>query len=136
MKTLVLFYSYTGHTKKLAQAYADKESADIAEIGDQNRPGMLKAFLGGCFAALRGKPWPIKPLSVEWPAYDRINLFFPIWAGNPPPAVIEALAMLPEGKTISVTAVSGSGQSACQAKVEAWAKEKGCAVDRFEDVKG
>jgi len=32
MNTLVLFYSYTGHTKVIAENLAAKESADIAEI--------------------------------------------------------------------------------------------------------
>ena len=34
MKTLILFYSYSGHTKTLAQDYAQKESAVLAEIKD------------------------------------------------------------------------------------------------------
>jgi len=135
MKTLVLFYSYTGHSKKLAQAYAEKESADVAEIKEQERPGMLKAYLAGCFAAMRGKPWPIMPLSIEWAAYDNIKFFFPIWASNPPPAVYAALALLPEGKTIKITALSGSGHSACKAKVEALVQAKGCTLEGFEDVK-
>ena len=35
MKTLVLFYSYSGHTKRLAQAFAAKEAVDIKDSAEQ-----------------------------------------------------------------------------------------------------
>ena len=135
MKDLVLFYSYTGHTKALAQEYAEKKSADIAEIRDIKRPGKMKAYTAGCFAAMRGKPWPIQPFETDIAAYDHIELFSPVWAGNPPPAVHAAIRLLPKGKTVSVTMVSASGKSGCRAAVEAAIQSKGCTPEAFEDVK-
>ena len=135
MKTLVLFYSYTGHTKQLAQEYAVKETADIAEIKEIKHPGKLKAYSAGCFAAMRGKPWQIEPLQTDLAAYERIELFSPVWAGNPPPAVHAAIRLLPKGKTVSVTMVSAGGKSGCRAAVEAAIQSKGCTPEAFEDVK-
>ena len=135
MKELVLFYSYTGNTKKLAQECASTKSADIAEIRDIKRPGKVKAFVLGCFAAMRGKPWAIQPLEADLAAYDHIELFSPVWAGNPPPDVHAAVGQLPEGKTVSVTMVSASGKSGCKETIEATIKSKGCTMEAFEDVK-
>jgi flavodoxin len=135
LKTLVLYYSYTGHTENYATAYAAKESADKAEIKDAKRPAKLKAYLVGCFASIRGKSWPIQPLNVDFTQYDRILLLSPIWAGNPPPAVNAAIGQLPEGKTVSVTMVSASGDSKCRDSVEAAIKSRGCTMDDFENVR-
>lgn len=135
MKTLVIFYSYTGNTKRLAQELAEKESADIAEVKDVNRPGKVKAYLAGCFAAMRGKPWKIQPLSADLAAYDRLILLSPVWAGNPPPAVNALLEQLPDGKTVFIKMVSASGKSGCRERLEAVIKSKSCTIENFEDIK-
>jgi len=136
MSTLILFYSYTGHARAAAQTSAKAESADIAEIKEVKRPGKFKAYTAGCFAAIRGKPWPIQPLDKDPAAYDRIELFSPVWAGNPPPAVHAALAQLPQGKAVTVAMVSASGKSDCKEKMTALLKDKGCTLESYQDIKG
>ena len=136
MKTLILYYSYSGNTKKIANELAAKESAEIAEIKDRNRPGKLKAYVAGSFAAMRGKAWPIQPLSVKMADFDRLILLAPIWANNPAPAFYSVMEQLPEGKTIILKMVSASGKSNCKERLEAMAKARGCTVEGFEDLKG
>ena len=135
MKTLVIFYSYTGNAKRLAQEFAAKEAADIVEIKDARRPVKLKAYSLGCFAAMRGKPWPIQPPEVDLAAYNRLVLFFPVWAGSPPPAIHAVLTQLPDGKTVSIKLVSASGKSNCKERLEAVLKAKDCTLEGFEDIK-
>ena len=135
MKTLVIFYSYSGHTKAIAERLTANESADTAEIVDTVRPGKVKAYLSGCFAALRCKSWPIRPLGADPAAYDRLILLSPIWAGNPPPAVNALLGTLPRGKPMEVKMVSGSGKSNCKERLEAIIKSKGSTLKSFEDIK-
>jgi len=134
-KTLIIFYSYSGHSKALAEALAKENSFDIAEIKDASRPSGLKAFFVGCFAALRGKSWPIAPIDFDFSGFPGIVLMSPVWAGNAPPAVNALLEILPEGKTVSVKMVSGSGKSECRARLEAVIKDRGCTLDTFEDIK-
>ena len=135
MKTAVIYYSYSGHTRKIAEELAAKESADIAEIKDVKRPGKLKAYVSGCFAAMRGKAWPIQPLDTDLSEYDRLILLAPIWAGNPPPAFNAMLEQLPNGKTVAVKMISGSGKSGCKDRLEAAIKAKDCVFESYEDIK-
>ena len=135
MKTLVLYYSYTGHTKKIAEELATKESHDIAEIKDIYRPGKFKAYVSGCFAAMRGKAWPIQSLEVSLASYDHIILLSPVWAGNPPPAVHAVLQQIPTGKTISVKMISGGGESKCKQLIKNIIEVKNGTLENFEDIK-
>ncbi|MDR1464059.1 MAG: hypothetical protein LBJ11_01995 [Oscillospiraceae bacterium] len=135
MKSLVLYYSLTGHTKALAQSLAAREDAERAEIADWKKPGALKSFLAGCPAAMGHKAWPIRPLPVNLADYDRIFLLAPIWAGNVPPAVDAVLERFPEGKTVEVTLVSGSGKSKCAGWLRKTLEDQGCSVAEITDVK-
>ena len=134
MKTLVIYYSFSGKTRAIAQDLAAKESYDIAEIKDVKRFGVIKAFTAGIFAAFKGKPWPIQPFTVKWTDYGRFILLSPIWAGNPPPAINAFLEILPGGKAVSVKMVSGSGKSACRERMETAITGKGCGLEGFEDI--
>ena len=135
MKPLIIFYSYSGNTKRIAEALATAESADIAEVTDVNKPGKLKAFTAGCLAAMRGRAWPIQPLTSALTDYERLILLSPVWASNPPPAFNALLEQLPDGKSISVKMVSGSGKSKCKERVKAAIKARGCDLESFEDMK-
>ena len=135
MKTLIIYYSYNGHTKKVAEALAAKESADIAEVKSVKRPFKLKAYTAGIFAATRGKAWPIQPLNLDFSIYDRLILLSPVWADNPAPPFNAILAQLPNEKTIAVKMVSASGKSECKGRLEAAIKAKNSTLESFENIK-
>jgi len=135
VKTIVLFYSYSGNTKAVAEKLAAKETVDVAEIKDAKRPGKFKAYTAGCFAAMKGKAWRIQPLGVDLSAYDRFILLSPVWSNNPAPAFNAALEMLPHGKSVSFKMVSSSGKSSCRERLEAAIKAKGGVLESFEDIK-
>ena len=135
MKTLVIYYSYSGHTKAIAEKIAADETADIVEIKDAKRPGKLKAYSMGCFAAIKGRAWPIVSLIVDLALYERIILLSPIWAGNVPPAINTFLELLPESKIVSVKLISGSGKSACLTRIESIIIAKAGSVEGIEDIK-
>ena len=135
MRTLVVYYSYSGNTKRLAKELAAKESADTIEITDVRRPGKFKAYTAGCFAAMKGKAWPIKPLPNFMSDCDRLILFSPVWAGNPPPAVFAALKLLPAGKRVDVKMVSGSGNCGCKERLAEIIAAEGSILASFENIK-
>ena len=109
METLVIFYSYSGSTKVIAEEFAARNSAEIVKIEDVNRPWKLKAYTAGIFASIKGKSWPIKPLDADFSKYERLVMFAPVWAGNPPPAFNAMLEQLTQGKSVDIKMVSKSG---------------------------
>ena len=135
MKTLILYYSYSGSTKTIAEELAAKESAEIAEVSYVKRPWILKAFTAGIIASIKGKAWPIQPIEVDFTGYDKLILLGPVWAGNTVPAFNAILELIPEGKSVDIKLVSGSGESACKERLEEKIKSKGSTLESFEDIK-
>ena len=135
MNTLVIFYSYSGHTKAIATDIAAKESADILEVKEAKRRGKFRAYTAGIFASIKGTTWPIQPLDTDLAQYDRLILLSPVWASNPPPPFNALLQILPEGKTISVKMISGSGKSECKERLEAAIQSRGSVLESLEDIK-
>lgn len=135
MKKLVVFYSYTGNTEKLAKAVAAQEGAALCKVEAVKRPGTVKAYLSGSFGALRQKPWPIKPLGVTLSDYDHIILMAPVWAGFPAPPINSVVEALPAGKDVEVYLVSASGQSRAKDKLYARISARGCKIVKYKDQK-
>jgi len=87
MKSLVVFYSRTGTTKKVAESIAKKLEADIEEIVDlTDRKGALGFILGGR-DALRKKPTEIKKPEKNPADYDLVVIGTPVWASTMAPAI-------------------------------------------------
>lgn len=135
MKTLVIFYSYTGSTEKLAQNIASKASADIIEVKDQVKPSKFAAYTLGCFKAMRMKPSDIEPFEADLSAYEKIILMSPVWAGRIAPPLVRVFEMLPPGRALEVIAVSASGKSRAKDDVSALLNSRGCKSVRYKDVK-
>jgi len=136
VKTIVVFYSWSGHTKLLAEARAEKEGAELYEIKDHQRPGTLKAYTVCCYAAMRMKRTPTQRFTAPLGKYDHIIIMAPVWAFNPAPAINTVFDALPSGKEVTVCMVSGSGRSGCREKLEALIKNKDCILTAYEDIKG
>jgi len=135
MNQLIIYYSFSGNTKKIAEELAKKESADIYEIKDQKPLGKLKAYTAGIIASIRGKAWLIKPPDIDIVKYDKITMLAPVWANNPPPAFYAVLEYLPTGKSISIKMVSASGKSNCKDRLESIIKSKDSTLESFEDIR-
>jgi flavodoxin len=83
MKTcLVVFYSQTGVTRKVADAIRGNYSCDIEQIVDAApRQGWL-GYTRAIYEVLRGKTAAIKPMSKNPADYAVTILGAPVWAGN------------------------------------------------------
>ena len=135
MSHIIIYYSFSGRTKKIAEEMAKKESADAFEIKDIKPFGKIKAYTAGIVASIKGKSWHIKNPDIDISKYNKITLLAPVWADNPPPAFNAILEYLPTGKPISIIMVSASGKSNCKDRIESVIKSKGCTLGSFEDIK-
>jgi flavodoxin len=86
MKTLVVFYSRDGLTKKIAAELAGLLQAETEELVDlKGRQGLWGWFLAGG-DAFRKKLTRITGSAKDPAAYDLVVLGSPIWAGSITPA--------------------------------------------------
>jgi flavodoxin len=80
MKTLILFYSRTGMTKKVAEKLAVIFNADTEEVCDTvNRSGAGGYLLSGRDATFK-KLTILKPLTHDISKYELVIIGTPIWA--------------------------------------------------------
>lgn len=89
-KVLVVYYSFTGNTAKVAEALAVQKGADLYRIEtveqyDENpRPQVKEQRETGQWPALQGA---LPDLSL----YDMIIIGMPVWGGDVPPPVVSYL---------------------------------------------
>jgi len=137
MKAIILYYSYKGHTKKVAEKMARAQGAELVEIRTKKRKNILMTFLVDCPHARMRKSSAIEPFTKDLSGYDLITLAAPVWAGYPAPAFNAMVGLLPKGKNIEVIMVSGSGDTK---KVEDGTrkliKKQGCTVVAYKDIRG
>jgi flavodoxin len=82
MGKLIAYYSWTGHTRQIAEAIAAAIGADVEAIREPRpRTGAL-AFLRSLWEALRAKPAQILAPVKDAAAYDLVVLGTPVWAGQ------------------------------------------------------
>ena len=82
MKTLIVFYSRTGITKKVAKILAEKIPADLEELYDlQDRSGVV-GYLKSGRDAMNKKLSKIRALEKNPADYDLVIVGTPTWAYN------------------------------------------------------
>jgi flavodoxin len=88
MKTIIIYYSASGHTDMVAKTISKKLDTDIIRIKDlKNRTG-IKNRLISSIDAFREIKTKIQPLRVDIEDYDMVYFGTPTWAGNPSPAIL------------------------------------------------
>jgi len=134
MKAIVIFYSFTGKTKVIAQKKATEFGADLIEVKEATKRSVLAAYTVGCYQAMRQKKVAINPIDVDFNAFDKIVIVMPIWASAPAPVFNNVVEMLPSGKQVELIMTSGSGNSNRE-KAISMIKANGCEVTDYFDIK-
>ncbi len=81
-KSLVVFYSRTGTTKRVAESISNLLKCDVEEVIDtKNRKGPL-GYLKSGSDAMSKKLTVIKDVKYEPSSYDMIIIGTPVWAGT------------------------------------------------------
>ncbi|MCL2630614.1 MAG: hypothetical protein FWD49_03715 [Firmicutes bacterium] len=111
MKTLIIYYSYSGKTKLLAERKASEIGADILPLTYKKRMCALKAYTSGCFSAIKRKPADLSDFNADFSNYERFMILMPIWAGMPAPPINNIIPLIPSESTAELIFTSGSGKS-------------------------
>ena len=110
MKKLIIFYSYTGNTRKVAKYMAEKIGADIEEIKtDISYSSDYDKVVEDAKAMIREKRTPkIKDIAVNLDNNDTIILGTPVWWYSMAPAMRSFLSQHNlKGKKIYMFATNG-----------------------------
>jgi flavodoxin len=78
LKVLVVFYSRTGHTKKVALLINEKIGAKVQEI---TVFGNKKSYIW-CYQTMTKKPAIINPIDIDLTSYDLVIIGGPTWGSN------------------------------------------------------
>ncbi len=111
-KALVLYYSQTTNTKKVAQEIASRLGADLEEVvAVKPYDGDFQATINRSMKERQEGVTPdIKPLKADLSKYDVIFLGYPIWFGTYAPPVITLLNQIDlAGKKVVPFCTFGSG---------------------------
>jgi flavodoxin len=136
MKTLVLFYSFSGSTRKLASQKAAEIGADIEEITETKKMFVLKAYTAGAYRAIKRKKTEIQSLKSQLDSYEKIIIMAPVWASNPAPAFNSIVELLPAGKKVELVMVSAGGGTKSSAEgTKGLITARGCEVTDYTDIK-
>jgi len=87
MKKLIIYYSFEGNTKLIAENIAKTIDADILELKPTKEiktKNFLKFFWGGKQAMMNKKP-DLLPLDKKPEDYDIVFIGTPVWAWGPAP---------------------------------------------------
>jgi len=136
VKTIIVYYSFTGHCKAQAEKTAKEMGVEAYEVRDAAKLNTFKAYTWGCFQALRHKKGKIEPLSIHLSRYAKIIVVGPVWAGNPAPAMNAIFEEIPAGKDVEVWMVSASGNSGAENHVRAVLEGRKCQLTAYKNIKG
>ncbi|MFW6157890.1 MAG: flavodoxin family protein [Planctomycetota bacterium] len=98
-RVLVVFYSRTGTTDKVAQALAAELGADTEEVIDMKRRRGPLGFAASIKDALLKKTTRIKETKHAPSAFNLVLVGTPVWAGSVAPAIRRYLEQNRDGLT-------------------------------------
>lgn len=102
MRTLILYYSLTGHTRKVGELLARKLNADVAEL-TCHAYGSGFGRLRQVWDMLTGASPPIELPPEANRTYDLVIVAGPVWGARPAPPVRSLLTTSrPEGGKVAL----------------------------------
>jgi flavodoxin len=88
MKTLVVYFSRSGHTAQVAREIAQRMGADVEEIREARQRAGIWGYCRSALQVLTRAQTPIEPSRYDPAGYDNIVLGTPVWIQRPAPPVV------------------------------------------------
>ncbi len=104
MKSIIIYYSFEGNTKLIAESMQEAVGGDIVQIKmkkEVSTKGIKKFLWGGKKVIFKEKP-EIYPDNIDLKDYDLVFIGTPVWAGKFSPAFTTLFSNTQlEGKSIA-----------------------------------
>jgi len=110
MKTSIIYYSYSGITRGIADKVQKACGGDLIEVKLKQNYSSLTAYTLGCYRAMKEECDPIEPDTIDVSASDLVVIGTPVWAFKATPAINAAIVALKgcDGKKAVIFATCGS----------------------------
>lgn len=136
MKSIVVYYSVSGQTEKVAKLIAKKEKSDILKIEtvEEIKPDIFSRYYKGMKSMISSNNMKLKPYFINVEDYDRVILGFPNWGSDCPSAVKSFIDENNfENKDIYLfTTYLARGANSCLNNVSKYfINSRVCAVEKF-----
>jgi flavodoxin len=94
MPTCIIFHSYSGITRGIAEKIEESCGGRLIEVLPRKPYNKLTVYLAGGRRAMKGEMDPIDPERIDVSACNLLVIGTPVWAGNPTPVINAAVAGL------------------------------------------
>ncbi|MDD1681134.1 MAG: metalloregulator ArsR/SmtB family transcription factor [Methanoregula sp.] len=94
IRACVVFYSYSGITRGVAEGIRNASGCDLIEIRTKNPYTSFSVYTKGVLHSRKGACDPIEPGEIDVSAYDFLIIGTPVWAWKPAPAINAAVKAL------------------------------------------
>lgn len=132
-RSLVVYYTRTGNTKKIALKLKTIMHATCEALVDKDSYKGAIGFIKGGYKSVKKKNGVIEPVKYNPADFDEVIVLSPVWAGTITPAVRTYLKEF--GKTIKsvslITVAASSDESAAVKEIN----ELGFSLDKTMSVK-
>ena len=98
MKSLIVYHSETGNTKRVAEYIHEKTDSDILELKPEKKYSKIGMYTSGIKRALMQQGDEIGITNIDLAAYDTIVIGTPVWGGHPTPVVNAGLDIIKDGE--------------------------------------
>lgn len=94
IRACVIFYSYSGITRGVAEGIRNASGCDLIEVRTQKPYTSFSAYTTGVLRSRKLACDPIDPEEIDVSAYDFLIIGTPVWAWKPAPAINAAIRAL------------------------------------------
>jgi flavodoxin len=110
MKTSIIYHSYSGITRGIAEKIQEGCGGDLIEVKVKKDYSTITAYSLGCYRAMKEECDPVEPESIDVSTSDLVVIGTPVWAFKATPAINAAIAALKgcDGKKAVIFATCGS----------------------------
>ncbi len=130
MKTSIIFNSYSGNTRGVAEKVYAACGGELIEVVSKEYSSKITAYTIGCYRAMKGMSDPIEPATIDVAADDIIVIGTPVWAGRATPAINAVVAALLgcKGKKAVIFATCGGSERETLPILKKALEERGMTV--------
>lgn len=130
MKTRIIYYSYSGITRGIAEKIQESCGGDLVEVKSKEHYSAITAYTLGCYRAMKEECDSIEPETIDVSSSDLIVIGTPVWAFKATPAINAAIAALKgcDGKKSVIFATCGSSAKDTLSILKKALEKKGVTV--------